>query len=262
MGSMLRFELQRARSVRITWVLLGVIAFLTTAAAMGSFFSITNGPPEPGADPVAAARDLAGIITGTAPFIAVLQAVLGAQSLDHEYRYGTIRLTAQAFPNRTRLLVGKAQAVFLMVGGFTLAVYAAAVVLGAVLEGQIDDLGQFGLWRVVLSGAVVGGLWAVIGLGLRVVLGNIAVLAVLVALVPLILENMVLLPLLGKAGLSDDTLDRIAPFLLSGSSFRAISWSADEGPSPLVALVAFAGWAVLFLVVANVLFTRRDIRPA
>ena len=61
---------------------------------------------------------------------------------------------------------------------------------------------------------------------------------------------------------SSDTLDTIAPFLLSGSSFRAISWAAEEGPSPLVALVAFAAWAALFLTVANVLFTRRDIRPA
>ena len=261
MGAVLAWEWARARSVRITWVLLGLIAFMLVAGALGGLISITTGDEAITNQPSGeAARQLAAIIAGATPFIAVFQAVIGAQSLDHEYRFGTIRLTVQAFPDRGRLLAGKAVAVFGLAGGATLVASVVAVFAGALADDLGDGLSDPAVWRTVVFAALVGGIWAVIGLGLRVLLGSVALLAVIVALVPLILENLIILPLLGRAGLSDASLEKVQPFLVAGSSGRAVSWD-PIGPAPVVGLLAFAVWGLVAFIVARTLFTHRDIRP-
>jgi ABC-2 type transport system permease protein len=99
--NVMRYEWRRINSIRATWILTGTVLAVAVVASLGSFLmsvSPLGGPP---------IRTLAGTVNTYIPVALVLVTVLGAQAFGHEYRYGTIRPTVQAFPRRRQLLDAK-----------------------------------------------------------------------------------------------------------------------------------------------------------
>jgi hypothetical protein len=110
-------------------------------------------------------------VNASVPAALVLLAVLGGQAFGHEYRYGTIRPTAQAFPRRWQLLGAKMTMVAL-VTAITAAISATAVYLIAALgfrsqlHGGVLDPAQlravgFGVLYLSAAAALAAALSAV-----------------------------------------------------------------------------------------------------
>jgi len=141
----MRYEWRRINSIRATWILTGTVLAVAVMAGLGSFlvsvspFGVAAGGPPIGT--------LAGTVNTYIPVALVLVTVLGAQAFGHEYRYGTIRPTVQAFPRRWQLLDVKMTMVAL-VTAVTAAISATTVYLIAALgfrsrlHGGVLDPGQ------------------------------------------------------------------------------------------------------------------------
>ena len=95
MMHLLRAEWIKFRSVRSTWVLTGIAVVLALVIA-GIAASADDGSHRP-----------VETLAVSSTFVFILLLVLGIQFIGQEYRFGTIRATFTAVPNRTRVLVAK-----------------------------------------------------------------------------------------------------------------------------------------------------------
>lgn len=187
--------------------------------------------------------------------------VLAALTVTTEYRFGTIRSTFLAAPNRTAVLVAKT---------------ALVVVLGAVV-GLLASLAAFYLtkalaadppapltltsaadWREVAGHAALFAIAGVIAVAVGTLLRQTAGAVALLLLWPLIVESLFgLIPTVGE---------KVGPWLpfRSASAFVSPTESVGgfsfnpSGPSPLQGLLVFAGTAVVLWVVAALVVNRRD----
>lgn len=126
----LRYEWRRINSIRATWILTGTVLVLAVAAGLGTFLiSAVPWSAAVGGQPIGT---LAGTVNAHIPAALVLLTVLGAQAFGHEYRYGTIRPTVQAFPQRWQLL-GAKMTMIALVAAISAAISATTVSLIAAL---------------------------------------------------------------------------------------------------------------------------------
>ncbi|MBB4687326.1 ABC transporter permease [Amycolatopsis jiangsuensis] len=185
--------------------------------------------------------------------------VLAALSVTTEYRFGTIRTTFQAVPNRASVLLAK------------------ATVVGAValVIGEIGAFGSWGLsylirpqddlaldsaadWINVAGVGVLAALAAVIAVSVGVLLRHSAGALALLLIYVLAVENLVqLIPTFG------DKIHRWLPFnvadkFLSGGSGVPGGRMSEAALSQGWSLVYFAGFAVLMLAIAIGVAKKRD----
>jgi ABC-2 type transport system permease protein len=193
-------------------------------------------------------QSLAGLAIGS---LAI--GVLGVLVITGEYGTGTIRASLAAMPRRGVLMTAK----IAVVGLFTL-------LLGEVLsfvsffEGQAvlsggaptASLGQSGVLRaVVLSGAFLA-LFALLGLGIGLVVrhtaGAIAVFAGVTFLVPILLESI------------SRSVARYAPELIFANSIATRVPQQNNALSVTIGTVCMLGYCVAALGAGAILLQRRD----
>jgi ABC-2 type transport system permease protein len=116
------------------------------------------------------------MVMGVGEKLGVLFAALfGAVSITAEFRHGTIRPTFLATPRRGRVVVAKLAASLLVGADFGLAGSGLAAGVGSALlrargiENGLDS-GDYAL--LLVGGAIAGGLWAAIGVGVGAVVRN------------------------------------------------------------------------------------------
>jgi ABC-2 type transport system permease protein len=187
--------------------------------------------------------------------------VMAALAVTTEYRFGTIRTSFQAVPQRTALLLGKTAVVSFLAGVIGLIAAFGGWLVGSLFAGSADlAIDTAAEWRLLAGEGLVFALSAVIAVavGIRQSAGAIAILI----LWPLLLENLV--QLIPKVG---DDLNKWAPFS-NASSF--INQGQDVGLAgegaggsnfalgPWWALLYFAGWAAALLLIALFSASRRD----
>jgi ABC-2 type transport system permease protein len=191
--------------------------------------------------------------------------VMAALAITTEYRFGTIKATFQAIPNRTATLLAK----------------TAVVALFAALIGEVAAFGSVAISKLIKSGADLGVNtafeWrATAGIGL--VYAAAAVIAVAVGLLVrhsagavslvLIYSQLVesLVALIPKVG---DDIQKWMPFYVAN---RFLTGDPDptgrlvaEGPPPSAATLSpwwaaayFVGFAVVLLIIALVTANKRD----
>lgn len=121
----LRYEWVRVTTVRSTRIALvlcflavGLLAFAGTAPTYREFDQ--NGPVGP------ATVDWWGAFSQPLLLTAVFVSVVASQNIGQEYRFGLIRLTLTAFPQRWRILVAKIVSVVVVGVVFAAVSYAAA----------------------------------------------------------------------------------------------------------------------------------------
>jgi ABC-2 type transport system permease protein len=190
--------------------------------------------------------------------------VMATLAVTTEYRFGTIRTSFQAVPQRTALLLNKT----IVVAGLAAVVGLVASVgswgLGYLLGGSGADMAidTSGEWRLILGQGLVYGIAAIfavaLGLLIRQSAGAIAILLVWV----LLFES--LLPLIPKIG---DDLQKWTPFtnanqFINGGQDMGAAGAEAAGPSaalsPWWALVYFAAWGIGLLIIALVSASKRD----
>jgi ABC-2 type transport system permease protein len=245
MTRLIRTELLKLSTVRVTWALLAGAAGLSALFASLEAYRAGNG--NSGVAPITTAAGLLTVTTVTG-FGMLLAAVLGLISATGEYRHGSATLTYLATPNRGRVLAAKAVAAACFGAGFGLV--AALVSVGIGVGVAAGHPGGIALGSGPLAGhaagAVLGG--ALLG-ALGVAIGSL-VRSQLAAVIGIFVWAVVIESLLG--GL----FTAIRPYLpytaattLGGAKLGAAAFGPGYSASSQAAL-PFLGAAALVAAVA------------
>lgn len=239
-GRLVVAEWTKLRSLRYTWWTLALAMLLGVGLAVAVAASAGAADLAAGADDVTlvlAATGLAGLVLG----------VLGALQMSSEYASGTISVSLTAVPRRWPLLAAKAAVLVAVVAPVSLAISAGALVIGdAIMDGGLTFS-----WPAVVGNTAYLTAVAVLGLGLAsLVRGTAMAVTALVALVFVLPPLLPLLPW-GWVGTVADHLPGAA-----GESLITLAGAAPL--DDVTAATTLAAWALVPLVAAGVLLTRRD----
>jgi ABC-type transport system involved in multi-copper enzyme maturation permease subunit len=276
MGPLVRAELRKYLTTRMYWGM-ALAMFLTGAlfaaitAAFVIYGSIQVGGEEIDLETVLPELTLARMVyTGGIQIGYLLALVIGVVAIGTEFRHKTATSTFLAAPRRTRVILAKAAALVLIAVGSGLFHVIGSLIGGGVLLGLNDlavlpDAAQLG--RTLLLALLVLALWALMGLGIGVLITNqVAALFVAVA-VAWIVE-----PLLGWGLTFLDGGDAFARFFPSQATTatlnvftgadeqvtRSMGGSGEQLPwwGAALTLIAYAG---VMTVIGVWLTRRRDI---
>ena len=191
----------------------------------------------------------------------IVMMVMAALAITTEYRFGTIRTSFQAVPQRAALLLGKTGVVAGLAGLVGVIASFGAWGIGSLVNRSADlAINTAAEWRELAGKGLVFALSAVIAVAVGILIRQSAGAIAILLVWPLLLENLVLL--VPKVG---DDLNRWAPFT-NADSF--LNQGQDVGAagglpssfalSPWWALLYFAGWAAALLVIALFTASKRD----
>ena len=260
MKRLIRVELLKLRTTRLTYGLLATAATLTAVFGMIEAARAGSGN---GIGPLSTASGLAAVITADV-WSLVLATVMGVTVSSGEFRHSTATLTYLATPRLGRVLTAKAVAGACAGAVFGLVGYAIAVSVGlifAAARGYHVAIGDATLARYGLGHIVGAGLLAAIGVGLGSLLRS-----QLVGVISVFVWTIVIESLLGGLFTS------IRPYLpytaastlsgtpLGGSAFGPAHGLAGGSPLPFAAAAALlAGLAIVFCTVAARTTVVRDV---
>ena len=252
MTRLLRSELRKVTSTRLWWgMLLGSVAFATLGVvAQIATNGLKNNPALPLSTGVTQRAVLSSSISGY-----IFSAVVGIILITTEFRHFTSRPTFLLEPRRGRVIVAKllvAGAVGLLYGIACVAVTVAIAVPWLATKGVALDWTGNGLYITLAGALAVVAIFAVVGVGLGVLLRN-QVAAVIAALAYLFVAE----PLLAVIPVVKDGY-RFLPGA-AGNALVGVARSGvivlDNWQGGLVLL----GWGLLFALLGWILTARRDI---
>jgi ABC-2 type transport system permease protein len=219
---------------------------------------------------------IAGVDNDNLPTIATTQfgmnfglmviMVMAALAITTEYRFGTIRATFQAIPNRTSTLLAKATVVALFAGLIGEVVAFGSVAIAKLIRPSaalgIDTAYE---WRAVAGVGLVYALSAVIALSVGVLIRHSAGAVSLLLIYTMLVESLVaLIPSVGT-DIQEWLPFNVATKFLNGDPDPTNMTVAGEGPpisnatlSPWWALAYFAAFAAVMLSIAVFAANKRD----
>lgn len=255
----LRYELVRVRTVRSTWIGLGVafaIALLLAylASSPGDFYD-ENG------NIVGTNVDWLGAFTYPLTATSIVAAVLASQAIGQEYRFGIVRLTLSAFPRRGQIMTAKVIVVLLQSAVITalslLGSFVAVTLRGYPTPPELAVGPDATYW---VRAFVFMALFALSAFALAGITRQIAVGIAVPIIAGFIVEPILGAVLTGRA----DWLVRILPWsngnrwnqvpvddslVQPGSIELAVGWGA---------LGVFGAWVLLLMALEIWSFLRRD----
>jgi ABC-2 type transport system permease protein len=248
MTRLIRVELLKMRTVRMTWGL------LATAAGLTALFSVLEANFSGGDSKVASLSTAAGlnsVITGGI-WALVLAAVMGVTVSSGEFRHSTATLTYLATPRRNRVLAAKtvAAGAFGAVYGLIGYLIALGVGLGFIFgRGYHVPLGDVTLIRYGLGHLVAAALMAAIGAAL----GSL-IRSQLAAVIGVFAWTIVIESLLGALFNSvQPYLPYTAAATLAGSQLGMAAFGPAHGAASTATALPFAGAAALLAGLAVLL---------
>lgn len=263
MGAAIKSEVRKLMTTRMWWGM-GIAVFVVAALFAFIIGATSSSDPTPEAaaagQPAFSAQEIAvNTYTGGSSFGYVLLLVIGILMIGAEYRHKTITGSLLAVPHRGQLILAKVIA--LLAFGV---MYGVIFVIGSVAAGattlSVRGLELFpepgGIGKSLALLLLVLGLWALIGLGLGVLIPN-QVAAIMVGVgLALLVE-----PIASAIIATQDWGEAVAKFFPSqataavlgqfGGGTEQLSWWA-------AALVLFA-YAALFTGIGTLLTQRRDV---
>jgi ABC-type transport system involved in multi-copper enzyme maturation permease subunit len=260
MTRLIRVELLKLRTIRLSYGLLATAVGLTTLFAV---LEATRGVAAKAAAPLSTASGLTSVIT-LGSWAMLLAAILGATVSSGEFRHSTATLTYLATPHRNRVLAAKAAAAACAGAVFGLAGYVAATGTGLVFvaaHGYPVAIGAATMTRYAAGYLVGGALLAAVGAGLgSLIRSQLAVVA------GVFIWAIVIEPLLsGLFGSIRPYLPYTAATTLAGARIGSFAFGAGRGapgetPLPFAAAAALlAGVALVVSAVAARTTVARDV---
>ncbi|HEU0089121.1 MAG TPA: ABC transporter permease subunit [Pseudonocardiaceae bacterium] len=243
-------------STRSPWWCMGLI--LAVGVGLAALLAALGGEDFP----VSVALTQAGL--GLGSFIAL---VLAAIAITSEYRFGTIRATFTAVPNRTAVLLAKTVVVAVLLGLVGLVTAFAAWGVAYLIDGTpamvIDSTAE---WRAVAGEGLLYAGYAIIALGVGLLVRQTAGAISLLLVWALVVETIIV-PILDGALKLD--ISRWLPFANAGNFITAgdaaAGGQAQGAPvidypfgGPWGSLGYFLTVAVALLVIGIVVADRRD----
>ncbi|ATQ28954.1 ABC transporter permease [Rhodococcus ruber Chol-4] len=195
-------------------------------------------------------------VSGVAGFGVLVLMILAALSVTSEYRFGVIRTTFQAMPNRSVVLVVKALLIGLfgavLTGVLALASFALAKALAGPEAGRELVLEGDQAWRSIYGVSIYALLCAVLAVAVGALLRQSAGTIALLLLWPLLIES--LFALFGSFG------RQVQPFLpfANANHFLGSDQGIDFHWGPWGSLVYFAVFVAVVFAAALVVVNRRD----
>jgi ABC-2 type transport system permease protein len=192
----------------------------------------------------------------------IVMMVMAALAVTTEYRFGTIRASFQAVPNRTAVLLAKAGVVGLVAGVVgEITAFGSWALVRAMHNDPLTALSDGAAWRQVAGTGAVYALAAVLALAVGILVRQTAGAVVILLLWALLVENLVqLIPRVGDKIHDWMPFTQASHFLTAGQSAAEMR-SAGTDVIPLSAwgsLAYFAGITVVLLGIAIVVANRRD----
>jgi ABC-2 type transport system permease protein len=253
----LRSEWTKLRTVRSTgFSLLAMAVIALGLMSLIAWATMKQWPHlEPGDRVDLAGHPLEVILVRPVFVSQLVVAVLGVMVISAEYTTGMIRSTLQAQPRRLTVLIAKIAvfaALMLVVG--ELLSFAAFFVGRPIIASHIPvALGDPGVVRSVLGAGLYLALLGLFALAFGAILRHTAGAITAVLGVVLILSNL--------TGLLPDSWGHHINAWMPTNAGQLIM-QPRPGPDDLLSawqgLAVFAGWTALLLVIAAVLFARRD----
>jgi len=191
--------------------------------------------------------------------------VMAVLAITTEYRFGTIRATFQAIPNRTAALLAKTGVVAVFAGLIGEAAAFGSVGIAKLVRSSADlGINTAYEWRAVAGVGLVYALTAVIAVAVGTLIRHSAGAVSLMLIYALLVESLV--ALIPKVG---DDIQHWMPFYVADKFITGdpdpSSRLVSQGPPPSAAdlspwwsLAYFAGFALLMLVIALVTTNKRD----
>lgn len=191
----------------------------------------------------------------------LLMLTIGVMQIGSEYRHQTITSTFLSIPRRAKAMLAKVVALLVIAAAYGVLSLVGSVVVGALtldLRGG-DAFPSTEIVRTVALSLLVLGLWALIGLGVGILIPN-QVAALLIGVgVAWIVE-----PILGAVIRAwDFGQEYVAPYLPSSAS-QAITNAVQASPDEVrlswwAAALALAAWATLLAGSGIVRTLRQDV---
>lgn len=247
MRRLIHSEWIKMRTVRTTW---WFVAFaIVVPVLISSLYAVFASEINP--------NSLFRAVTGGSIVSFMLLGVLGATSYSAENAYDTIRSTFTVTPRRGRVVMGKAAVVVavalavqtvVVVGGLEIANLIAA---GRDLDLDIADMD--GVVAASTGMVLFAALFALLGLGIALIVRSTPASIALVVLWPLLIESVIggLLSTVGAEAVAD-----WFPYNAGKTMFEL---QPDGDPfGRIVGGLVFAAFVVLVIAVGSTLTARRD----
>jgi ABC-2 type transport system permease protein len=189
----------------------------------------------------------------------VVMMVMATLAVTTEYRFGTIRTTFQAVPNRTALLLAKTTVVAVLsavVG--EVAAFGSWALARAIHPSSTLALSDGTAWRQIAGMGLVYLVTAVIAVAVGILIRQTAGAVALLLIYTLLVENLItLIPKIGTKIQEWMPFTMANHFLTAGSaSVRAAGQQAPLGA--WASLGYFAGIGAVLLTIAIITANRRD----
>lgn len=260
----IRAEILKFFTTRLWWGLaIAVVLAGLLFAGLTAFFltdeSIAASSGIPQLDDASLARS---VYTGGIQIAYLITLATGVMAIGSEYRHKTITSTFLATPHRARVMGAKVVAL-LLVGVFygVLSVISSAAIGATMLsiKGH-QPFPDATVWRTLALSLLVLGLWALIGLGVGILIPN-QVAALLISVgVAWIIEPLITL-LLGMATWGQGVA-RFFPSSATNATLEALSQSPTGTTSVLpwwAGALTLAGYAAVMATIGTVLTLKRDV---
>lgn len=249
-----------------SWWILGLVMVLYVAFTAGLVGALVGlGLDDMGVGD--SGPDLARYIYTLGPTIAYLFPVLvGALSVTSEYRHHTLGSTFVWNGSRNAVLAAKVATQLIMGMLYGIAALASAVLASAFFlahAGFNTGLGDSAMWLMFLRAVVAMGIWAVIGVGIGILVRNQAAAIVIVIVFTQFIE-----PMARMAGAFNDLVGNIVGYLpgaasdsFTGASFYSAITAAGgyDGLSWWAGGLVLLGYALLVLIVGWLTRWRADV---
>jgi len=256
----LRYEWVRVSTIRATRLLLGFT--VTLSALVAWLVANPHVVLDDNGDPVGVSIiDWWTAFSVPLTITAVLASIVASQAIGQEYRFGLIRLTLTAFPDRVQILVAKLVVVVGAAAVFALVSFVGSGI-GVTIRGHpLPPSGASAPDSTfLLRGVVFVALWSLASFALAGVTRQTGIGIAVPILSGLVVEQLLM------AVVSDrmEWLVRILPWSTAG---RWAQQAGDAGasspfgtPVPVgwSAIGVFTVWVLVLLAVESVAFLRRD----
>ncbi|MFF3221878.1 ABC transporter permease [Nocardia suismassiliense] len=240
-------------STRSPWWCSGIVVVL--AIGLAALFALVT--KSAGDDPAEGTPvlDVSTATAGVVGFGVMVLMIMAALTVTSEYRFGVIRTTFQAVPNRIKVLVTKT----VLVGAFSavLTTILAFVAIGVAKaiggSAPAANLTLDGQWRAVYGIPIYAFLMIAVAIGVGVLVRQSAAAISLIVLWSLLIE-----PLLGAFGSFGRNVTPFLPFQ-NASHFLSVSESgANWHWGPWGSLLYFIGFTAIVYGAALVMINQRD----
>ncbi|WP_137724046.1 ABC transporter permease [Prescottella subtropica] len=189
---------------------------------------------------------------GAAQFGSMLVMIMAALAVTTEYRFGVIRTTFQAVPNRTRVIGGKAVLLAVVAGVLGLVIALLSFLVAQVTSGLSLSLSDGDSLRELFGIPIYYALLAVLAVSVGTLLRQSAGAIALLLMWPLVIESMgVMIPKVGKYVTEFGPFNNASHFL-TGSGNGSFHWGPWGG------LIYFAAFVAIVFGVALVVVNKRD----